>query len=106
MKLLAAAVGGVPGEVIVPIMACDTEGCPCGSGFVGVTSGRLVTVAAVGDLVMATDDLRGIVAAYMTERGWDVNDEMLDDLAEDLQELADWPEGTRITRTGDEVRPE
>jgi hypothetical protein len=105
VKLLTAAVGGVPGELVVPIMACDTPRCGCGRGFIGMSSGELVSVAVVADLEMSTDDLRGIIEGYLARTGWGADPELLADLAEELRDLADWPTGTRVRRTGDEVRP-
>lgn len=105
MKLLVAAVGGIPGEIVIPLITCDTEGCGCGDGWLGLSSRQLVTVAEVRDVDVSRADLEATLRAYYADCGWAEDaDEMGDGCAEELLEEAEvFAAGWRVVRIDDEV---
>lgn len=120
MKVLTADTGQregdftytVPGELVTLTIPCDRDlngdrGCGCGRAFAGLASGKCTTVAVVRDLELTYEQLHTLVDTYYRSAGWDVDDEFIDDVAEDLADEAEsWPEGTRLRRELDEVTPE
>ena len=120
MRLLVADQGtgpddwawSIPGELVMAPPPCSAayEGLDCACGcrqtWVGFTSHRGTTLAAVAELNLDRAALTQLVAASITDAGFDLDDGQAEAIAAELEHLAEQlPVGALVRRDHDEILP-